>query len=106
MKVTLMELFPSLFKTLRIGFVPKDVEIFFRDLMRQATELRQNSDDANNKDYLDFLLKMKKKKGLSDLEVAASGITFFLDGLETSAIGITHILFEVRKIYDLLGTKK
>lgn len=93
-KITMMEVFPTLFKALRIGFVPKDTEAFFRDLMRQATEYRQNN-DINSQDYLDYLLQMKKKKGLSDLEVAANGISFFLDGLETSAIGIAHMLFEV-----------
>ncbi|XP_063696557.1 probable cytochrome P450 28a5 [Culicoides brevitarsis] len=91
---TMMEICPALFKTLRIGFVPKATEAFFRDLMRQAIDHRQKS-NVNSQDYLDFLLQMQKKKGLSDLEVAASGITFFLDGLETSAVGISYILYEL-----------
>lgn len=96
-----MDVFPSLFKLFRIGFVPKDTETFFRDLMRQAIEHRKNN-NINSQDYLDFLLQMQKKKSLSDLEVAANGITFFLDGLETSAIGMAHVLFEVRHIFYYL----
>uniref|UniRef100_A0A336LXR4 CSON009724 protein n=1 Tax=Culicoides sonorensis TaxID=179676 RepID=A0A336LXR4_CULSO len=94
LKLTVMEMFPSVSKILRIGFVPKESETFFRDLMRQAIEYRLKN-NINNQDYLDFLLQMKEKKGLSDLEVAASGITFLTDGLDTSSVAIAHILFEI-----------
>lgn len=94
-KRKIMEICPSALRLLHIGFVPKDTEAFFRDLMRQAIDYRKNN-DVNSQDYLDYLIKLKKKKGLTDVEVAANAITFLMDGLDTSAVAIAHVLFEVR----------
>ena len=86
--------FPILRKFVYLTIVPKQVQDFFVSLMEQALKYRV----ANNvvrEDFLDHLIDLKKKKNISDLDMAAHTVSFFLDGFETSSLAISHALYEV-----------
>lgn len=98
-RMMLVMFFPALMKLLKVGLVPMEIQNFFKDLMAQAiTQRRKGS--VNRADYLDYLLQLQEKKGHSDIEVAANAITFFIDGLDTSAVGISGILYELARNKD------
>lgn len=99
-RMIILLIFPALTKFFKFGLVPMDVQDFFRELMAHAIEQRKQS-SRTRQDYLDYLLQLQEKKGHSDLEVAANAITFFLDGLDTSAVGISGILYELGKNRDV-----
>jgi cytochrome P450 family 6/cytochrome P450 family 28 len=62
--------------------------------MVQAVELREKTKITRD-DYLAHLINLKNKKELSELDMAAHGVTFFIDGFETSANAICHVFYEV-----------
>lgn len=98
MKFFVLSLVPSLGKILKITFVSKKVEQFFTSLMFQAIKLREKS-EIKRDDYLAYLIALKNKKEISELDMAAHGVTFFIDGFETSSVAISHALYEVFLIY-------
>lgn len=73
---TIHAIFPFLRKIIKIRFIKKDIEEFFTNLMQQAIDLREKH-KINRDDFLAFLMDLRKKKNLSDLDMAARGITFF-----------------------------
>ncbi|EAT41342.1 AAEL006989-PA [Aedes aegypti] len=88
--------FPTLAKIFHVGFIPKSMEKFFTNLMKDAVRYRDAS-ETNRADYLDYLITLKKKKELSELDMAAHGVTFFIDGFETSSVAISFMLYEIAK---------
>lgn len=87
----LVQMFPFIQKIYKISFVPKRVESFFVQLMEDAIKLRSEQ-TIDRDDYLNYLLVLKKKKNLPNIEMVAHTMTFFLDGLETSSIVIAHVI--------------
>lgn len=100
-------------KVFKVKMVSKEVEVFFTNLIFQAIELREKNKVKRN-DYLAYLIEMSKKKQLSELDIAAHGVTFFignlpvssdffsqiyfdifLDGFDTSSIAMANALYEV-----------
>lgn len=98
LKVLLVSAFPFLKSFLKIQFIPNNVNNFFFDLLDQAIDYRTKHKIARE-DYLDYLIKLQNKKGLSNRELAGHSTTFFSDGLETSSISIAFILYEVTKTF-------
>lgn len=92
----LITFFPILKKVYTRPFVSKEVNDYFRDLMRQAIALRKEK-NIQRDDYLNYLLEMNKKKPMTEIEMAAHTVTFFLDGYETSSIVIAMTLHELAK---------
>jgi cytochrome P450 len=90
----LVAIIPSFMKLLKVGLVPKDVEKFFVQIMEDAIKYRKDNKIDRN-DYLEYLINLKNKKELTTLDMVAHGITFFIDGFETSSIAISHIFYEV-----------
>lgn len=88
--------FPTLAKLFQIGIVSKSMEKFFTDLMKKAI-LHREASEINRVDYLDFLMSLRNKKEISELDMAAHGVTFFLDGFETSSVAISFMLYEIAK---------
>lgn len=86
--------FPSLAKLFGIALVRKPVEKFFTDLMKQAIHHRDMSSEKRA-DYLDYLISLRNKKEISELDMAAHGVTFFIDGFETSSVAISFMLYEL-----------
>jgi cytochrome P450 len=69
-------------------------EKFYTTLMTNAVEHRK-SHNTNRADYLNYLLELQEKQGLTNQELAAHGCTFYSSGLENSSILLSFILFEV-----------
>ncbi|XP_062565064.1 probable cytochrome P450 28a5 [Armigeres subalbatus] len=88
--------FPKLSKILNISVIPKSLESFFTNLMIEAIQHRDTS-STKRADYLDYLISLRKKKEISELDMAAHGVTFFIDGFETSSVAISFMLYEIAK---------
>jgi len=88
----LIQTFPIIQKIYTMPFVSKRVESFFVQLMADAIKLREEQ-KIERDDYLNYLLQLRKKKDLPDIDMVAHTITFFLDGFETSSIVIAHMLY-------------
>lgn len=87
---------PNLAKLLKVGLIPKQVEKFFTNLMTQAVKHRE-ANGIKRVDYLEHLISLRKKKDISELDMAAHGVTFFIDGFETSSIAMAFILYELAR---------
>jgi cytochrome P450 len=57
--------------------MPQDVQDFFIFLMEEALKLRMES-GTNRDDFLAHIISLKKKKEMSNIEMCAHGVTFFL----------------------------
>lgn len=95
-KVLLVAAVPVLKRILKVQLVPDNVNSFFFDLLNQAIECRTKNKVARE-DYLDYLIKLQQKKGLSNTDLAGHSSTFIIDGLETSSISTAFTLYEVEK---------
>lgn len=94
-KMFLVAAIPALKKVLSMRFVAVEIEKFFIDLMKQSLQHRKDN-NVQREDFLDFLIQLKKKKELRDIDIAAHTISFFTDGFETSSVAIAHVLYEVK----------
>ena len=94
LKMFLVAGIPILKKVISMRFIKEDIEKFFIDLMKQALQYRKDN-NVQREDFLDFLIQLRKKKGIQEIEMAAHTISFFTDGFETSSIAIAHVLYEV-----------
>lgn len=90
----LIGLVPALKKIIPIAFVPKPIEQFFTKLMEDAVAYREQN-NIKRVDYLDHLISLKGRKQLSMLDLAAHGVTFFIDGFETSSLAMCFALYEL-----------
>ncbi|CAD7092574.1 unnamed protein product [Hermetia illucens] len=72
-------------------FMRKDMQTYFIQLMKEAIRVRQST-KSDRVDFLNYLLQLREKKNLSEIEVAAHTITFFVDGFETSSILISNCI--------------
>lgn len=88
--------FPKLSRILHLGLVSKDLEKFFTNLMAEATRYRE-ANGVKRVDYLDYLISLRNKKEISELDMAAHGVTFFIDGFETSSVAISFILYDLAR---------
>lgn len=83
---------PFLSKIWKVPFCAKHVEDYFIDLMNDAVALRLRSKIERN-DYLNYLLELKQKKNISNIDMAAHTMTFLIDGFDTSSSLIAHALY-------------
>jgi cytochrome P450 len=90
----LVTIIPVVRRICKVSFVPRVVEQFFTGLMKDAMDHRKIN-KTTRVDYLEYLIRLQQEKGLSNLDLAAHSMTFFLDGFETSSIFISHALCEV-----------
>ncbi|KFB35513.1 AGAP003343-PA-like protein [Anopheles sinensis] len=95
----LIGLVPALKKLFPIAFVPKPIEQFFTRLMDDAVAYREKN-GIKRVDYLDHLIGLKARKQLSSLDMAAHGVTFFIDGFETSSLAMSFTLYELARNPD------
>ncbi|ALC48654.1 Cyp28a5, partial [Drosophila busckii] len=87
---------PSLRKLVKLRFVPLPVEHFFVDLMQNALDLRRAQLAAGKTfervDFLDYIIQLANKKQLDTRQLTAHTMTFLLDGFETTATVLSHLL--------------
>lgn len=90
----LIFLCPYIKKIWKMSFVDKKIEHFFVKLMEDAIISRENTNIDRN-DYLQFLVQLKSKKKLSSIDLTAHGVTFFIDGFETSSLVMSYAFYEL-----------
>lgn len=92
----LISTFPILQNVLKVRFVPQATERFFVDLMENAVKARRQQMSANKKfervDFLDYILQLASKRNLDGRQLTAYSMTFLLDGFETTASVLSHLL--------------
>ncbi|KAL7740699.1 hypothetical protein ACLKA6_000065 [Drosophila palustris] len=80
----------------KLRVVPIKTEEFFIDLMQNAINARRAQLAASQKfervDFLDYILQLAKKRNLDKRQVTAHTMTFLLDGFETTAGVLSHLL--------------
>ncbi|CAO1400873.1 unnamed protein product [Diamesa hyperborea] len=95
---------PILKKVTNLRFVSQEVQDFFVNLLKQAITYR-NENNVKREDFLGYLIELKNKKNITELDMAAHTISFFSDGFETSSLAICHTLYELgknKKVQDKL----
>lgn len=94
-KMFLVSALPVLKRFFNMKFTTEDIENFFVDLIEQALKYREEK-SIQREDFLDYMLQLKKKRGIQSIDMTAHTITFFTDGFDTSSIAMAHVLYEVR----------
>lgn len=84
----------SLQSFLPMKFLPKDVEMFFIEIAKEAIKCRKENSSQQN-DFLSYTIELKERKGMDDLDAAAHCVTLFLDGFETTSVTLHHALYEL-----------
>lgn len=88
--------FPLLSRLIKLRFVPIKAESFFLGLMATAVEARRAQQAGGKQfertDFLDYILQLADKKDLNNRQLLARTMTFLLDGFETSAGVLAHML--------------
>ncbi|XP_016925716.4 probable cytochrome P450 28a5 [Drosophila suzukii] len=91
--------FPSLSHLIKLRFIPLPVERFFVDLMGNAVEARRAQQAAGKQfersDFLDYILQLGEKRKLDNRQLLAYSMTFLLDGFETTATVLAHMLLNL-----------
>lgn len=92
----LITFFPIVKRFWKKAFVPKKTEKFFIKLTMDAVKMRDTGMHQRD-DFINYVLSLRNKKGISDIDIAAHAMTFFLDGVETSSIGLSFTLYYLGK---------
>ena len=100
-KLFIVAAVPILKKVVRRRFISEDTEIFFIDLMKQALQYRKDN-NVQREDFLDYLIQLRKKKGIQEIDMAAHTVSFFTDGFNFSSVAIANVFYEVRTGLKLL----
>jgi len=78
-------------------FNPKDTDKFFSQLTLDAVEMRESNDkDKERSDFLNHLLTLRAKKGISHDDMVGHSLTVLMDGYETAGLALMHCLLNVR----------
>jgi cytochrome P450 family 6 len=110
---------PALASMLKIPFVPRDVTHYFKKMVKETVEYRENSNVRRN-DFIQLLIQMKNKgtdkqlkgeskadsgsdTGLTMSEIAAQAFVFFAAGFETSSTTMSFCLYELSLNPDVQG---
>jgi cytochrome P450 family 6 len=105
---------PALASILKIPFVPRDVTHYFKKMVKETVQYRENNNVKRN-DFIQLLIQMKNKGttgankqmndeskadngndiGLTMNEIAAQAFVFFAAGFETSSTTMSFCLYEL-----------
>lgn len=88
--------FPTLAKLFKVKLCQEREEILLKQMFRTAVDVR-NQSRLGRHDILDFLIQLREKKQLPEVQLAAHTLSFFLDGVETSSITLANIFYELAK---------
>lgn len=89
---------------LRIKFIAEKPASFFENIVKQTIRYRENSDDSNRrKDFMSLMVELKNDplNTLTDNEIAAHSLIFFLAGFETSSSLLTFCSYELGVHLDI-----
>nr|XP_050868697.1 cytochrome P450 6a2-like isoform X5 [Vespula vulgaris] len=93
---SIMFFLPFLNNYLKIRLIPKDIDHFFRTIVRQVIEKRREETEKRN-DFFQLMADLEKSEGqkFDEESLAAHALSFFFDGYETSASTLSFICFEL-----------
>ncbi|XP_014487198.1 PREDICTED: cytochrome P450 9e2-like [Dinoponera quadriceps] len=96
MMFNIVFLMPWLGKVLRLNFLPKKLDRFFRKLVTDVMKQRRTSGMQRN-DFLQLMTELERTEDDKfDLEILASyALSFFVDGYETSSSALSFIGFHL-----------
>ncbi|XP_044260317.1 probable cytochrome P450 6a23 [Tribolium madens] len=101
LKLTFASSFPTLGRLLRIRQVSSDVSDFFRKIVKDTIEYREEN-QFSRPDFLQMLIDLRKEGAEISLdEVIAQCFIFFLAGFETSSTTMTFALYELAKNHQI-----
>lgn len=86
---------PVMRRLFRMRFFKKEADQFYLKLTQDAADLRRSGNGANRSDYLAHLLQLQAK-GASTDDLVGHALTVLMDGFETSAAVLYHLLYTVR----------
>lgn len=95
LKMFLAAAFPIIKKVISLRFTPKEIEDFLIKLMTDSIKYREDNKIVRD-DFLEYVIQLRNKKGLREIDMAAHTLAFLTDGTETSGVAISHALYEVR----------
>ncbi|XP_034098477.1 probable cytochrome P450 309a1 [Drosophila albomicans] len=84
---------PIIRRLLRMRFFTQEQDDFYLQLTRDAAQLRQAGNGAARNDYLAHLLQLQEQKGASIDDMVGHALTLLMDGYETSAAVLYHLLY-------------
>lgn len=93
--LTAVQVLPALNYIYKMPFVSKKVERFFEKVTHDAIRMRLESGQRRD-DFLNYLLQLRERKPtMTDIDLTAHTMTFFIDGFETSSNVIAWALFNL-----------
>ncbi|XP_068081110.1 cytochrome P450 6j1 [Anabrus simplex] len=104
-RILLTFFFPAFASLLKIRFMPTEVADFYRRIVSEVVTYRENKKETRN-DFLQVLMQIKQKKqaalqekadalGYSDEDLTGHAVTFIVEGIETSSIAMSFLLYEL-----------
>lgn len=91
----LARIFPIIRRFYYVRFFPLETDRYFLNLSSSVLEARQAQQQNTRQDFLQYMVEVKHKRGITDTELVAHNLTFLFDGFETSATLISHCLLLV-----------
>lgn len=88
-------IFPFIRHIFYVRFFPEITDRFFMKLTHSALQSRTALPNTTRQDFLQYMVELQQKKGISETEIVAHNLTFLFDGFETSATLISHCLLSV-----------
>ncbi|XP_014605376.1 PREDICTED: cytochrome P450 6a2-like [Polistes canadensis] len=88
--------FPFLNKFIKMSFIPKDIDQFFRSIVKQIIERRREETEKRN-DFFQLMNDLEKNEGqkFDEDTLASQSLSFFVDGYESSAGTLSFVCFEL-----------
>ncbi|XP_032676573.1 cytochrome P450 9e2-like isoform X2 [Odontomachus brunneus] len=89
---------PEFNKILKIPFVPKQVDYFFRRIVKEVLHVRQQEIEHKN-NFLQLMLDLTKSEGkqIDEDFLTAHAFTFFSDGYDTSSITLSFVAYQLAR---------
>lgn len=87
----------SIGNLLRIKFLAKEPSDFFESIVKQTIRYREGNFENPRKDFMSLMVDLKHRPdcSLTDNEIAAHSVVFFLAGFETSSSLLTFCSYEL-----------
>lgn len=86
---------PVMRRLLRMSFFTEEANRFYSKLTQDAVQLRLSGNGANRSDFMTHLLQLQAKGASAD-DLVGHALTVLMDGFETSAAVLYHLLYTVK----------
>lgn len=98
----ILSFFPGIAKTLKLKFLPKNLETYFAELIRVNMEVRRKEATPRN-DFFQLMVDLEKVEGtaIDFATVASHAVSFYIDGFETSSLTLTFIGYHLAVHQDV-----